>query len=98
MNIKFFAFRSYSLIKKKWNLDEPDGYRYYCRDLIKKPKYYTKRNFWGIVSSSGCLELQSSSEPIYNTECITVPSCSLLPFLRENNKKKMFSNRKCQNS
>ena len=74
------------------NLDRPDGYRCYWRDLRKKPKYFTKRKegslmVWGAISSSGCLELQYPFTPMYSTEYITVLSFSLLVFLRKNNEK-----------
>ena len=42
---------------------------------------------WGAISSSSCLELQFPSTPMNSAEYISVLSCSLLPFLRENNEK-----------
>ena len=41
----------------------------------------------------GCLELQFLSTRMNSVDYITVLSCSLLPFLRENNDKNMSSNR-----
>ena len=35
------------LMKKMWNLERPDGYRFCWRDHRNKPKYFTKRNFGG---------------------------------------------------
>ena len=77
MNIKFFAFKARFSDEKKWNLDGPDGYRYYRCELTKKPKYFTKRNFkggslmvWGAISSSGWLLRTSVS--IYASELYSV--------------------------
>ena len=33
--------------EKKFNLDGPDGYKYYWYDLRREPKYYSKRAFGG---------------------------------------------------
>ena len=46
--------------EKRFNLDGPDGYRYYWRDLRKEPRYFSKRVqggggviVWGCFSSLG---------------------------------------------
>ena len=46
--------------EKKWNLDGPDGFRYYWHDLRKEPKYCSKRQsgggsvmIWGAFGSKG---------------------------------------------
>ena len=55
---------------------------------------------YGATSLSGYLELLFPSTPMYSTEYITVLSCSLLLFLRENNEKNIFyfPTEQCQNS
>ena len=70
-------------MEKMCNLDGPDGYRFYWRDLRKKPKYFIKRNFlggslmvWKTFISCGCFERQSPFPPMNNTEYITVLNCS----------------------
>ena len=51
-------------MKKKFNLDGPDGYRHYWRDLHRDPYVFLRRNFgggslmvWGGFGISGKLEL-----------------------------------------
>ncbi|VDO41724.1 unnamed protein product [Haemonchus placei] len=37
------------MVKKKFNLDGPDGYKYYWRDLRKEPVKFSRRNL-GMVT------------------------------------------------
>ena len=46
---------------------------------------------WETMPSSGCLEIQFRSTRMSSTEYITILSYSLLPFLKGNNEKKIFS-------
>lgn len=52
--------------EKKWNLDGPDGFDGYWRDLRKEPQYFSKRNFgsgslmvWGAISYKVHLKFNS---------------------------------------
>lgn len=75
--------------EKKFNLDGPDGFNAYWRDLRKEPRYFSKRNFgggtvmvWGAFSSVGNLELRFISSKMDGREYQEVLSHSLLPYLR----------------
>lgn len=77
--------------EKKWNLDGPDGFRGYWRDLRKEPLYFSKRNFgggsvmvWGAFSVTGCLELQFTSSRMKSKDYTDVLQMSLVPFIRQN--------------
>ncbi|KAM8712364.1 hypothetical protein ACLKA7_012821 [Drosophila subpalustris] len=77
--------------EKKWNLDGPDGSRWYWRDLRKDPIYFSKRNFgggsvmvWGAFTSKATLELQFTSSRMNSKEYIGVLECSLLPYIEAN--------------
>lgn len=74
--------------EKKFNLDGPDGFNCYWRDLRKEPRYFSKRNFgggsvmvWGAISSLGGLELRFISTKMDGREYQDVLRHSLLPFL-----------------
>lgn len=74
--------------EKKFNLDGPDGFRDYWRDLRKEPMYFSKRNFgggslmvWGAFSSSGTLSLAFPSTRMDSLEYQRVLSNHLLPYL-----------------
>ncbi|XGW23090.1 hypothetical protein V3C99_005379 [Haemonchus contortus] len=75
--------------EKKFNLDGPDGYRYYWRDLRHDPLIHSKRNFggaklmvWGGFGSSGKLELAFPLCRMDSQEYQEVLEFHLLPFLR----------------
>lgn len=73
--------------EKKFNLDGPDGFRDYWRDLRKDPLCFSKRNFgggslmvWGAFSSSGTLNLAFPSTRMNSLEYQQVLSNCLLPY------------------
>ncbi|RCN34342.1 hypothetical protein ANCCAN_19813 [Ancylostoma caninum] len=75
--------------EKKFNLDGPDGYRHYWRDLRKEPIMFSRRNFgggslmtWAAFGSSGKLELAFVSNRMDSSEYQEVLRTRLLPFLR----------------
>uniref|UniRef100_A0A915E2V4 Transposase n=1 Tax=Ditylenchus dipsaci TaxID=166011 RepID=A0A915E2V4_9BILA len=83
-------------MKKKFNLDGPDGFTGYWRDLRKEPKYFSKRNFgggsvmvWGAFSSLGKLELQFISTKMDAREYQEVRSHSLMPYLHSHCRQKL---------
>lgn len=76
--------------EKKFNLDGPDGYAYYWRDLRKEPQYFSRRNFgggslmiWGAFSSLGTLELAFPSCRMDSQEYQTVLENHLRPYYQE---------------
>ncbi|CAK9796279.1 Transposable element Tc3 transposase [Anthophora plagiata] len=78
--------------EKKFNLDGPDGYNSYWRDLRKEPRYFAKRNFgggslmvWGAFHTNGMLKLAFPSKKMNSDEYISILQNNLLPFLQENN-------------
>jgi len=83
--------------EKKFNLDGPDGFNGYWRDLRKEPKYFSKRNFgggsvmvWGAFSSFGKLDLQFISTKMDGREYQEVLSHSLLPYIHKHHPQKLF--------
>lgn len=81
--------------EKKFNLDGPDGYNSYWRDLRKQPRYFSKRNFgggslmvWGAFSAKGTLELAFPSCRMNSSEYIDVLRMNLLSFLNQNREQK----------
>jgi len=76
--------------EKKFNLDGPDGYNGYWRDLRKDPLYFSKRNFgggslmiWGAICSSGKLDLEFISAPLDSVTYQGVLRKQLVPFLKK---------------
>ncbi|KAK2579083.1 hypothetical protein KPH14_010932 [Odynerus spinipes] len=76
--------------EKKFNLDGPDGYNSYWRDLRKEPRYFSKRNFgggslmvWGAFCIHGILPIAFPSKRMDSAEYITILENNLLPFLEE---------------
>ncbi|RCN28152.1 hypothetical protein ANCCAN_26110 [Ancylostoma caninum] len=75
--------------EKKFNLDGPDGYRHYWRDLRKEPLMFSRRNFgscslmtWAAFGGPGKLELAFVSSRMDSSEYQEIPETHLLPFLR----------------
>lgn len=80
--------------EKKFNLDGPDGFNGYWRDLRKEPLYFSRRNFgggslmvWGAISEDKPLEIQFTSTRMNSEDYITVLRSSLINFLKENRQK-----------
>ena len=78
-------------MKKKFNLDGPDGNQSYWRDLRKEPQYLSKRNFGGgslmvrgAFSSIGVLPISFPSTKMNSQEYIQILECNLKPFVYEN--------------
>lgn len=76
--------------EKKFNLDGPDGYDGYWRDLRKEPLYFSKRNFgggsvmvWGAFCKFGKLSLAFTSPRMDSTEYQEILQDHLLPFIRQ---------------
>jgi hypothetical protein len=74
--------------EKKFNLDGPDGFNGYWRDLRKEPQYFSKRNFgggslmvWGAFCSHGKLSLAFPSTKMNSEEYQGVLTDKLLPFI-----------------
>jgi hypothetical protein len=98
-----FIILSFQIIfsdEKKFNLDGPDGCRFYWRDLRKDQRYFSKRNFgggslmvWGAFSFCGVLPLAFISCRMDSCEYQNVLETNLLPFIRRHSRKKSFFNR-----
>ena len=78
--------------EKKFNLDGPDGYRYYWRDLRKEPRCFSKRNFgggtvmvWGGFYQGGVLEIAFISTHMSSADYQDMLRCHLLPFIAHHN-------------
>jgi transposase len=77
--------------EKKFNLDGPDGYNSYWRDLRKEPMYFSKRNFgggsvmcWAAFSARGKIPFAFVSHRMDSREYIQVLKNYLAPFLQDN--------------
>ena len=69
--------------EKKWNVDGPDDYNYYRRDMRKSSIHFSKRNFgggsfmmWGAFTASGTLEIQFTSTKMKSSDYIAVLQCT----------------------
>lgn len=73
--------------EKKFNLDGPDGFNSYWRDLRKEPRYFSKRNFgggsvvcWAAFSVGGKAQIAFTSHRMDSAEYIQVLGAHLKPF------------------
>ena len=72
--------------EKKFNLDGPDGWAYYWRDLRKEPKIFSKRNFgggsvmiWGAFSYNGKAEIHFMNGRYKSSDYLRMLENHLLP-------------------
>uniref|UniRef100_A0A0N5BII7 DDE_3 domain-containing protein n=1 Tax=Strongyloides papillosus TaxID=174720 RepID=A0A0N5BII7_STREA len=75
--------------EKKFNLDCPDGFNSYWRDLRKEPRYYSKRNFGGgnvmvfaCFSSYGRSKLTFIDHPMDSLMYQNVLGDNLMPYMK----------------
>nr|pir hypothetical protein K07C6.14 - Caenorhabditis elegans [Caenorhabditis elegans] len=80
--------------EKKFNLDGPDGNRFYWRDLRKDPMVFSKRNFgggsvmvWAAFSEKKKLPIQFTSHKMTAVDYQQVLDKDLVKFLRHPSKK-----------
>lgn len=83
--------------EKKFNLDGPDGFKGYWRDLRKDKQYFSTRNFgggscmvWAGFCSSGKLKLAFTSCKMNSKNYTDVLESRLLPFIRKLHPKKLI--------
>lgn len=76
--------------EKKFNLDGPDGFNAYWRDLRKEPNFFSRRNFgggslmiWGAFCSDGKLPLAFPSTKMNSAEYQQVLQNNLIPFMHQ---------------
>lgn len=76
--------------EKKFNLDGPDGWNYYWRDLRQDPRIFSKRNFgggnvmcWAAFSSLGKLDIVFVNNKMNSNDYQQVLDANLVPFIRQ---------------
>ena len=83
--------------EKKFNLDGPDGWNYYWRDLRKDQRFFGKRNFgrgsymvWGAMNGAGTVALLTISTRMDSPQYQQVLSNNLLPYLNSNGRQNVL--------
>lgn len=86
-------------MKKKFNLDGPDGFNAYWRDLRKEARYSSKINFgggtvmiWLAFCANGTLNLAFPSTKMKSSEYIKLLRPNLLLYLHDNDEEWLFLN------
>ncbi|KAI8119252.1 Transposable element Tc3 transposase [Lucilia cuprina] len=69
-------------MRKKFNLDGPDGFNTYCRDLRKKKGSLMG---WGVFCADSMLDLAFPSTKMNSTVYIKIHEDKLVPFLERCN-------------
>jgi hypothetical protein len=89
MNVLCACFQIVFSDEKKFNLDRPDSFNCYWKDLRKEPYFFSKHNFGGgtymvlgAVSSLGTLQLAFTTACMDSAEYIQVLENHLLLYLR----------------
>ncbi|CAD6195222.1 unnamed protein product [Caenorhabditis auriculariae] len=83
--------------EKKYNLDGPDGYAHYWRDLRKDPMYFSKRNFgggslmvWAAFCGNGTVALSFIGTRTNSQDYQQLLAQHLLPYLRRRRRANMI--------
>ncbi|CAD6192317.1 unnamed protein product [Caenorhabditis auriculariae] len=83
--------------EKKFNLDGPDGYAHYWRDLRKDPMYFSKRNFgggslmvWAAFCGNGTVALSFFGTRTNSQDYQQLLAQHLLPSLRRRRRANMI--------
>ncbi|CAO4381249.1 unnamed protein product [Caenorhabditis nigoni] len=83
--------------EKKWNLDGPDGYRSYWRDLRKDPRMFSRRNFgggslmvWGAFCDGRKLDLQFITTRETSDSYQKTLQIAVVPFFRNRRRSHIF--------
>ncbi|CAD6195509.1 unnamed protein product [Caenorhabditis auriculariae] len=81
--------------EKKFNLDGPDGYAHYWRDLRKDPMYFSKRNFgslmvWAAFCGNGTVALSFIGTRTNLQDYQQLLAQHLLPYLRRRRRANMI--------